>query len=94
MKRLHRLNRPFQKDKTPFRPTVSSIKATPKGQGATKGYKVPVRKWDARCSVCEGHREVRGLSGWLPCPRCVPTTQEQARQQEAEHQERVRGVSQ
>lgn len=92
MKKLRRLNRAFEQDRTPFQPKVSSISPVPKGQGAIKGYSPAKRKWDRRCTVFWGAREVRGLNGWLPCPACVPTTDAQARQQELEHEERRRGV--
>lgn len=65
----------------------------PKGQPAKKGYGGQHRRWDTVCSTCRGEFVIRGLSGYYPCPRCQPTTQEAAEQAEAERQERVRGVT-
>lgn len=46
---------------------------TPKNSNeAQKGYSPPHKRWDERCSTCNGTGYIRNLRGAKePCPRCT-----------------------
>ena len=42
----------------------------PLGNECKKAYPEPQRKYDQRCSTCQGSGKIHSLSGFGPCPRC------------------------
>lgn len=80
-------NKPYSRRAVKALPSVPKI-----GNEAARGYGQQ-RRWSKRCSYCNSTGSMWAIGGTVPCPHCCPTTDAQARQAEAEHEERQRGVT-
>lgn len=57
-------------------PPASEIPRSPDapryGASAKRGFPIPNKKWDERCSTCSNRRRIYDFDGMSrPCPKCV-----------------------